>query len=406
MRTFRFPWAKLGKSFLLVFLFIVLAISAGLWYLTTDSFQQLARRRIISEMESATGGRVEVGSFHAVPLRLQVEVHNLTVHGREAPGQQPYVHVDRMSAIVSLSAALGAKLGFHSLTLQHPVIHIIFYPDGSTNQPVPAKRSSSSDLEHLFSLSADRLEVRDGELLWQDQRIPLNFASSDISANLYYSFLHLRYSGNVSIGKAETQFDGWQPIRWGAQADFNLDRSGLQINSLRAVSDDSRLQATAVHFDFPTLSAQGRYDLDVDLARASAIISEKRVSAGRLNVTGSGNWSPKSFASQGRFVLRDALVHDAAFAGRDLSAAGEFSLSPQKFSLTKVEGQFLHGNYSAEAEITNWQSSAKAARKQEQQGNIKLRARNLALSEFLNGDWRLDMRAGGEESAMTATWAY
>jgi translocation and assembly module TamB len=384
MKTFRFPWAKLGKSFLLAVLLVVLGISVCLWYLTTDSFQQLARRRIIAEMESATGGRVEVGSFHAVPLRLQVEVHNLTIHGREAPGQQPYVHVDRMSAVLSLSAALGARLGFHSLTLQHPVIHIIFYPDGSTNQPGPAK-PTSSDFERLFSLSARRLEVRDGELLWQDQRIPLNFASDDVSANLYYSFLHLRYSGNISIGKAETKFDGWQPILWGAQADFNLDRSGLQINALQAKSENSRLRASAVHVDFTNMTAQGAYELDLDLARAAAITGEQELKAGRLSVVGSGNWSPVTFASQGRFALRDGAVHDSTFLGRDLSASGEFSISPQKLSVTKLEGQFLRGSYSGEAEITNWQAAPNAPRKQEQQGTIKLRARNLAFSELLSG---------------------
>lgn len=385
MKPFRFPWAKVGKSFLLVFLLFILAVSVGLWYLTTDSFQQLARRRMVAEIESATGGRVDIGSFHTVPLRLQVEVHDLTIHGKEVAGQQPYAHVDKMSAVLSLSAALGAKIGFHSLSLQHPVIHMIFYPDGSTNQPSPGKRASSSDLERLFSLSARRLEVRDGELLWQDQRIPLNFASDDVSANLYYSLLHLRYSGNVSIGKAETQFDGWERIRWGAQADFNLDRSGLQINSMRAVSGDSRLRATAVHFDFPTLTAQGKYDLDVDLSRASAISGEQELRAGRLSVTGAGSWSPKTFNSQGRFALRDAVVHDAAFSGRDLSGSGEFSLSPQKLTLTKVEGQFLRGSYSADAEITNWQALPSAPRNQEQQGAVKLRAHNLALSELLSG---------------------
>ena len=176
----------------------------------------MVRRRLTAEIERVTGGRVELGSFHAIPLRFEVEVRDLTIHGREAAGEVPYVHVDSMSAIINISSALGAKIGFHSLTLEHPVVHIIFYPDGSTNQPGPEK-AGSTDFEQLFSFSIDRLNVRHGEVLWQDKRLPLDFTTDDVSARLNYSFLHRRYSGNVAIGKAETQFAGYRPVAWTAQ---------------------------------------------------------------------------------------------------------------------------------------------------------------------------------------------
>src|SRR5579884_1588703 len=248
MKLPRIPWGKLGKSALLLFLLLLLGISAGLWYLTTDSFQQFARRRLIAEIQRATGGRVALRSFHAVPLRLQVEVRDLTIHGREVETERPLVHVDRVAARLSISSALGFRLGFRSLILDHPTVHIIFYPDGTTNQPAPT-RQAPSDFEHLFSLSARRLEVRQGELLWQDQQIPIAFSSNDVSANLYYSFLHLRYAGNLAVGRAETHFEGIRPIAWTAQANFNFDRSGVQINSLQLTSERSQLHATGVRLD-------------------------------------------------------------------------------------------------------------------------------------------------------------
>src|SRR5262244_2086809 len=103
---------KFTKYSFVVFLLLVLAFSCFLWYTTTDSFQQMARRRLIADVESATGGRAEVGSFHVVPLHFQVEVRGLTIHGREAPDQVPYFHVESMVATVNLSAALGAKISF------------------------------------------------------------------------------------------------------------------------------------------------------------------------------------------------------------------------------------------------------------------------------------------------------
>ena len=224
-------------------LFFLLLVSALLWYVTTDSFQQMVRVRLVKAIEKATGGRAELGSFHAVPLRFQVEVRNLTIHGREAPDQVPLLHVDSMSAVLNLSYILGGRIGFHSLVLNHPVVHVIFYPDGTTNRPTPP-RETAANFEQLFAISVDRLEVQKGELVWQDQRLPLDFVSNDVSANFGYSFLHLRYSGNLSVGRAETRFNNQRPFAWSGQADFTMDRNSVELRSIKVASVHSQLQAS------------------------------------------------------------------------------------------------------------------------------------------------------------------
>ena len=378
----RISLARICKALLLGFLLLLLGFSTLLWYVTTDSFQQTARYRLISALEHATGGRVELGSFHAVPLRLQVEVRDLTIHGKEASGEPPYAHVDRMAAVINLSSALGAKLAFHSLTLQHPVVHVIFYPDGSTNQPTPRERTS--DWGRIFSVTTRRLEVRHGELLWQDQRIPLDFSSNDVSANLAYSFLRRRYSGNVSIGKAETHFDGMRPVAWTGQSTFTFDRNGLQVQSLNATAGRSQLQANRVHLDFGNLTLKGNYDLNLDLAQAAAVVREPQLKAGTLHATGTGSWSRKDFLSTGNFDVRGMAWENKTFSGRGLTAAGKFSVDPRRLSISTQEGQFLRGMFSANAEVVNWQASPKAAKSEQQRGNLAIKAKNLSLAELLS----------------------
>src|SRR5207237_3844847 len=116
-------------------LLLVLAVLA--WYGTTASFQALVRRRLIAELERVTGGQVELGSFHTIPLNLQVEVRDVTVHGREGPGEVPYAHVDRFVARIKIISLLGTEFGFHSILLDHPVVHFIVYSDATTNQRKP-----------------------------------------------------------------------------------------------------------------------------------------------------------------------------------------------------------------------------------------------------------------------------
>ena len=379
----RISWGRWGKTLLLCFLLALLGFSVVLWYVTTDSFQQMARQKLIAAIERASGGRAELSSFSAVPLRLQVEVRDLTIHGKEAVGEQPYAHVDSMTAVLNLSSALGAKLAFHSLTLQHPVIHVIFYADGSTNQPTN-KRELGPDFQQLFSLSTRQLQVRHGELLLQDQRIPLEFSSNDVSANLGYSFLHRRYSGNVAIGKAETHFDGLRPVAWAGQSTFTFDRNGLQVQSLKATAGNSQLQARGVHLDFSKMTVKGNYDLNLDLAQAASVFRRPELKAGTLHVIGSGSWSREGFVSDGDFDVRALSWENKTFSGRELAAGGKFFIDPRRLAISKTQGQFLRGTFVAAAEVLNWQTPA-TAKNQQQRGIVVVKTKNVSLAELLGG---------------------
>src|SRR5205814_2010000 len=334
---------KFTKYCFVAFLLLLLLFSGLLWYTTTESFQKLVLGRLVTDLEDATGGRVEVGSFHVLPLRFQVEVRGLTIHGREAADQAPYAHVDSMLATVNLSSVLGGRISFHSLTLDHPVIHILFYPDGSSNQPVPRQKNQSIDFENLFSVSIARLYVHRGEILYQDQRLPLDFTSDDISAGLYYSFLHRRYSGNLVVGRAETIFVGYRPVGWSGKTSFVIDRDGIELKSLEANSGATKIQLTGIISNLRSPILKGNYDLRMDLAQVGSVTRQQHLKAGTVSFNGVGSWSAQTFSSNGKFDLRSLSWLDSNLLARDASAAGKFSLDPQKVSISQVEGDFVRG---------------------------------------------------------------
>src|ERR1700724_9018 len=174
-----------GRSFrnylLLTGLASLLLFGALCFYTTTDSFQALVRRRVVAELEHISGGGVEVGGIHTIPFRFQVEIRDLTIHGRESANEVPYAHVDRLVARFKLISILGAEFGLSSLVIDRPVIHIVLYPDGTINQPAPRLKgtSTSTSIEQLFSMSIGQLEVRRGEWLWNDQRTAFEFIAND-----------------------------------------------------------------------------------------------------------------------------------------------------------------------------------------------------------------------------------
>ena len=174
--------------------------------MTTDSFQALVRRRVVATIEKMTGGRVELGELHTIPFRLRVDARNLTIHGREAPDQEPFFRVERVQAELKIISLLSTTVGLHSLELDHPVVHIIDYPDGTTNAPDTRSASISNQgpVEQLISLSVSLIEVRRGELLWEDKKVPFEVSGLDLGLLMNYSFLRRRYEARVTAGGVTT----------------------------------------------------------------------------------------------------------------------------------------------------------------------------------------------------------
>jgi translocation and assembly module TamB len=381
-------WRRFRTYLLLTGLVGLVLLGALCWYATTDSFQALVRRRVVAELERITGGRVDLGGIHTVPFRFQVEIRDLTIHGREAANEVPYAHVDRLVARVKLISILETEFGFSSLVLDRPIIHILIYPDGATNQLAPTVKrgSTTTSIEQLFSLSISQLEVRRGELFWNDKRTPFDFVAQDVSADMSYSLLHRRYNGSLLLGKIETQLETYRPVAWMAEAHFTLGRDSLEIESLKATSGRSRLQGSGrvVNFSHPALDA--KYDLTLDLGEASAVARHTEIHQGVLQATGEGSWSTAAFSSSGKVSLKNFDWRDPSVALHAASVNSDYALTSQRLAFSRLQAKVLGGDVTGDAEVMNWLSAAPSRKTKvnvadEKKGTIRLRMKDVSASE-------------------------
>jgi translocation and assembly module TamB len=383
-------------KFLLWWMLASLLLLVGLgWYSTTDSFRDLVRRRLVAMLEQMTGGRVELGSLHTVPFHFQMEVRDLTIHGREQPGEVPYAHVNSLMAQMKIWSILRADVGLDYVILDHPVIHIILYPDGSTNQPEPKVKqvSTKKPVEQLFALSISRLEVRHGELIWGDRKVPLDFAASGVSADMSYALFRRTYEGNILLGKADTALQNYRPFAWTAEAHFSLSRNRIDIRSLKATSGRTHLQAKGQVQDFsqPDFSrtkVEGDYDATVDLAEASAIVRRSQIRRGEVRLTGHGAWSTNDFSSIGKVLLSNLDWRDTPVGVHNANLSSQYSLNPKRLVLSQIQGKVFGGSVAGEAEVNqwlNWQTASAAAKSKEsdrQTGTIRLRLKDLSAADI------------------------
>jgi translocation and assembly module TamB len=378
---------KWWKYLLLLFLFGLIALAGAAWYMTTDSFQAFVRSRIVAAIEKATGGRVEIGTYHTIPFRLQAEIRGLTIHGLEAADDVPLAHADRVVARIQIISLLETEFGFNSIVVEHPVIHLIVHPDGSTNLPEPKVRRTSTQtpVEQLFSMSVRQLEVRRGEFLWNDQRTPFDFNVTGVSADMNYSFLRGRYESSLLLGRVETRFQNYAPLAWMAAAHFNLGKNDVEVSSLKWNSGRSHLEASGHIRDFRQPTIEATYTGAVELAEVAAITRQPELHAGFLDLSGKGSWSAEKFFSEGKFALKNFDWRDDQFNLRDASLNSDFTVNDRQIRFTKAQGRLLGGSITGDAEITNWLPppprlvrNAKEKKLEEQKGILRLRLKDIS----------------------------
>jgi translocation and assembly module TamB len=382
---------KWWKYLLVLFLLGVVAVGGAGWYMTTDSFQAYVRARIVAEMEKITGGRVELGTYHTIPFRLQAEIRGLTIHGTEAPDDVPLAHADRVVARIRIISLLETEFGFKSIVVEHPVIHLIVHPDGTTNIPAPKvqRQSTKNPVEQLFALSIRSLQVRDGNFLWNDQGTPFDLDVNNVSADMSYSFLRGRYDGTLVLGRVSTRFRDYQPFSWTAAARFTLSKNDVEVNSLKWDSSHSHLEASGHVRDFfhPVISAN--YKGAVDLAELAFITRQRELRAGILDLNGKGTWTAEKFASEGKVALKNFEWRDDQLALRDASLNSDFSVDDRQLKLTKSQGRLLGGSITGDAEITNWlaleppprnpkEKNGKQKKPDEQKGILRVRLKDIS----------------------------
>src|SRR5579863_1345747 len=140
---------------------VLLALAATGTYLLMSyvRFETMVGNILIAQLGQATGCKVEIANFHWRLLQLEAEANGLIIHGREMPNEAPLVTVDRLRARVSLLGLWSPTVRLRDLDVAHPVIHVIIFPDGSTNIPKPKKQTkpNARPVDAFFDLKANHL---------------------------------------------------------------------------------------------------------------------------------------------------------------------------------------------------------------------------------------------------------
>ncbi len=390
-------WVLGGLTVLVLVLFGVFA-----WYSTTPDFERRVSREIVSVLENATGGRVELGRIRFDIWHLEVEANGLVIHGLEAPGEAPYLAVDKILLRVRLfdffSRATGtggpARVSLNYLRVEHPRVHLIVDKDGKTNQPVP-KHPRTSDkpvMDTLLDLKAHQVELANGVALLNNQAIPFDLAARDLNAEVHYIFLSDHYGATVDLKDLRTRLGKEPEAQSTLHVEAELGRDLALLTRLNLQTGQaSHLTATGSlkHFAKPEWDAT--VDGSLELKQIAILTGVDTLKGGSVDLNLHGHncvvtpveaqkkprlWEklhPKEHAKPGSKVLPpdpncvagyllvgSAKIHKAAYRDEyvrlhDVDGSAQLHITPTELLLTALTG-YLPGGGKAEGElrISNW----------------------------------------------------
>jgi translocation and assembly module TamB len=361
-----------------LFILIAAPIAFYLWA-SSEATQELARRRMIATLEEATGGRVQIGSFHWHLLTLEADAGNVVIHGRESAAEAPFAQVDHLSAAVTIFGLVSPHILLRKLEIEHPAIHLIVYPDGTTNAPQPRKPQPHHDaMDTLFNLKAGSVSLRAGTIDYenrgagfdfQDRHALLDFNARDVAVLMRY----ISATGsNPETYRIEAGAGSWsvlrgkeQPAPGSMQATLDLTRSSMWLRSLRITtsfpaakghSEESHtveVSGSLQDFSHPRWQATVTGDLDLQLMEPSLGYPFTPEGIAHLNLDCAGE--------AGQFRI-DGDVHavNASYIGTGVVATGvlldaHVHADARQLLITKVVARLRQGGQlDGEVNLSPW----------------------------------------------------
>ena len=381
-------WGWIWRVGGVLVLLLILVVAGLLFYASTPHFANIVRQKVVTVLEDATGGRVEIQSMRWNLRHLAVEADNLTIHGLESRSELPYAHIDRLYARARILSFVDARLGLDFLEVDRPAIHIIVYPDGRTNQPIPKATQipNGSATKTIFDLQARRVEVHNGMALINERSIPFQLAANDLGVVITYAPLRGHYLGEISCSDIAAQKGKSGVVHSRLDLSVEAAPDAVDLKTLHFTSQKTSLQASGslTHFARPqwNLSTNGTVDL-AEVTALGAVDGFKRGSVD-LALTGQGSGTDQ-YVLDGQAKVVNASYAIEYFWADGVNATTHLHVTPDEITLPDLVGRPRQGGtVNAALRFLHWQAPDRPAKAPGAQVmSIRARVSGVRLSTVL-----------------------
>jgi translocation and assembly module TamB len=394
---------------------LLVLVGVAAWYVNTPWFANQMRRVVIAELAKSTGGRVELKKFSWRPTHLEFEADDLTIHGLEAAGEVPYAYVDRLYVRLQILSFFRRKIGLNYLEGDRPVIHLIVYPDGSTNQPKPKHPSTGNTTEEVFNLAAGRAVVNNGVAIFNERKIPFNLAVDRLAAQVSYVPARDVYAVTLHAEDVDAQRGGDTPVHSQLDASAEVGRNSANLVSLTLLSGAQGKSQKTVLRASGTLNnfADPRWHFTmkgaIDALEFGALTGTPGLAGGTAQVDANGHGGSSQFTIDGTARINGGAYRIGTVNASGITVDAAAHVTQDLIAVTGIRARFATGGLvTGEMRIVNWETpesaqSGQTAKNGAQQGTIRTRVEGFTLDSLLDMVAPRGFRRLGFDTSATGT---
>ncbi len=331
---------------ILVALILGLVIAAA-YFIASGLADRWARTSIVDQLEKTTGARVELGNFHIVWRSLTVRFDGLTLHGREPAAGPPLFHADLLQFNVHIDSFWGRKVSLGSVEMARFSANVQVAKDGSTNLPGPQIRvpSGAPNVQGLFTLKVQQLRLEQGQILWKDEKIPLEASGGQFDFAMSYAGEGGR---PVYLGQL-----GWQQFRIAAFRDmpfvsnlgarFTLRQDSFSLTQLQWKTAGIELDAQATLASFSEPAWKFRYRGQMRLEDLWTILKRRGAPGGHIEVTGEGAYADSKTSVNGRYIADRITMKYQWFHPGNISIRGSYRADNRGLDSPDLQASIMGG---------------------------------------------------------------
>ena len=321
----------------------------------TGVVDRWARRAIRRRIEQTTGARVEFRKLHLDLWRLRIELNDFTLHGTEAPGTPPLLHIARVTAGIRVLSFLGRKVALEELVAEQPQLSVRFDKSGNSNIPVPPPEAGRRPWrDALFDLQIGKLDLRNGSVSVNDRRLPVEVRGRNMDFALHSSAPAGQpefYAGVLHWNQVELAERRDLPFLFDLSAKFTLYRDRFELDELIWKLPNSELNLRAELPSFSKSDWNFRYRGRLSIADLQAFFRQRELPGAVVDFTGEAQYTRGEWTTGGHYAARDVRLPYEWFHSRGIETWGDYELARNRLVVPNLGIRELGGTVSGRLEM-------------------------------------------------------
>ena len=348
----------LGIAGGIVALLLILAVT-GVYIAQSDWLREKFRERIVTELETATGGKVTIGKFKFDWKTLTGEMDDVIIHGTEPVTGPPLLRVKALVIGLKIISLTKRDFDIALLRAEEPKAYLLVAADGSTNVPnpkVPQQKNNKTPVETILDLKVGEFALVHGQAeihsAGQTKTTSYDAVGQNLQVNLGYEAAGPDYKGTVKLAPLQLRFGDYANVPVNMDLALTIEKNRLRVTSGKFATPESHLELSGDFNSFTNPVFNAEYNGKFSVKEVGQFLKLKSRQSGSFELAGKGRYSSASdYLVTGNIHGRDVAFAQPGLSVRNVRLDSLLVVDPKKLKLESLRIAALGGTLAGNAEL-------------------------------------------------------